>query len=138
MRADATPDQAESCLWHVLRDKRKLWTVFDLAEELTVTPNHVYELIGSGDLEAHYFGKRRKGYGSENGNDLFPVKPDRRAGTRITRRSVIAYLIRSADYDLSAEELTTATAAIIGDLPTAAVKALGDHCASVLARRDRL
>lgn len=128
-----THELPPDALSHIMRDKRRWWSVADLAEALGLSQNHIYGLIGSCDLEAHSFGKRKEGHAPRDHGDLFPTA--RRSGTRITRRSVIAFLIASAEYDLTAEDLTTGIARVIRDLPDAAIQALARHCAETLALR---
>lgn len=126
----------ETLLSHVLKDRRKWWTAATLAELLGLHASHIYTLLDGGELEAHNFGKRKTGWRSDRqhaASDLFAT--ERRAGTRITRRSVIAYLIKTADYDLGAEEITAAIIHIARDLPEPALIALERAFAEVRRRR---
>ena len=129
----------ESAFFHILRDKRKMWKPADLAEALGISVPMIYQLLDARELEEHNFGKHKKGFRplkTSAEGDLFGATPERRSGTRITRRSVLRYLHESADYDLTAQEWADYLVRLLPDLPSDVIKVVRAKAAQIAALRN--
>lgn len=138
MPPDLIPKLDESTFAHVMRDKRKLWRPIELAEALGLGKDIIYQLIETGELEAHVFGKRTGGFrprGTERAEDLFGATPQRKSGTRITRRSVLRYIQESATYDLTAIEWAEYLSRLVPNLPTNVLEVTRQKISQVIATR---
>lgn len=130
----------ESLVAHLrLMPKRPLLRVMEVAQLLDVSRQQIYELLDSGELEEHRMTRRRAVSTSLFGEGLNAqgkiAEEQRRACSRITRRSVVMYLARSAHYDLSAHEHIAAIGQVLRDLPNDALEAVRAECSRQLALR---
>ncbi len=135
---------SDDLLAHIMRIKRPLLRVSEVADILTLGTTSVYELIEQGDLEAHDMmgeGSRAAASTAQPGGDLFGFREperdatSRRYAVRITRRSVITHLLRTTGYSLTAEATVTVLARLMGDLPSSALEAIASRAAAIASAR---
>jgi hypothetical protein len=158
LESDTSHD--ESLVQHVVRLKDRLLTSKQVAEVLGMSLSQVYELKESGDLEAHAFrastprARRGKivmeeplvdaccmcgrGYPMVRRRTALSVMPAVRqkdSNLRFTKRSILLYVMRSATYQLSAEDMVIGIACIMRDLPNDALKAIAANACELAKRR---
>lgn len=131
----ATPHD-DSMLAHILRINRPLLRVSEVAEILTLGVSTVYELIEAGRIESHDLTGEVKPASQLDlfGNSAATIAA-RRAAVRVTRRSVVAFLLRTASYELDAPAVVQVIARLLGDLPITALEAIASRATQVAAAR---
>lgn len=105
-------------LYHIIRHQRALISPVDIAGWLGCSERHIYNLAEEGELEKHTLGAEGR-------------------AVRVTRRSLISFLLRTANYkpaDESAYE--SIIGLLVNDLSDLAVHRLALRCSKVLSSRE--
>ena len=138
--AAAAAQLDHSLVAHLLQiPGKRLLRVAEVAALLDYSMSLIYNLLEEGELEAHYrlpksqqkglFGEVLDAKGKLSEVEL-------RRCTRITRRSVVSYLARSARYDLTAEEIISVIGNLLPHLPNRGLEVTRAKCAQILATRS--
>lgn len=115
----------EDVFTHIIRSQRALWAPVEIAGLLNVSRHTVYLLIDDGELECHRLGTK-------------PADDEAaRRSIRITRRSIIAYLLRSANYKPKDEaQILALIASLLGDLSDLGLKHAQYAATDLLQKRE--
>lgn len=133
-----TAPHTDDLLAHILRIKRPLLTSSEVVDALGISLSTLYDMIDAGELESHDMRRRQQE------TDLLgtPIKPEAgslanrtRRTFKVTRRSVIAHIIGTANYDLGAETIVQVIGKLLPDLPSTALDAVAKRASTIIAAR---